>query len=774
MAFFAMKEFNTKQQLIDALQNLSTADLTQQGLSEAQAGAILGHSQKPLPMKQKATARTFPRLASKYLTLEIVGYACVLQEAVDLGYLFRNFRQLLIQNFKLIKATFKQAEKKVIRSVFQLLDERWLSKRYRLQYFGGIDSDKDVEDCCRLLGSRLNFYSIQIWSSQMFMLSKFRPIKVTVFDCVDIPLLYKHLPSSVTSLKIYGEDDEFVQSDYPAPRVFKELSVASLSNYEDIMIILRKYATATESLTIEWICLEVPGVIDYLMEMNCKQIIVETDDLSNEKLIEFFNCQSKAKKLIQFEGGIATSQVEQEQWGIQQFTSKSLEQELVVHIEGGIGNNEQLFQRLFKGSLSIFKKKRAQIDEYIQFDSNVCLPNADTLTESIWTSNVPFGVFALNNCKGLNRFQFFLHGDCNYQQLAVEKLFLQEIIISYARDLYVPLISDILKKSKDTLRLLKYDGEIDLSPLRNSKVLRQLYIEGDISDANLEVIGTFQNLQDLASEDMRILELLQNFKSLKKFKIKGELGENIIEALPQTIQTLDIQYFKSLEMIKLLLQHNPILNEITSKIISKEDIAYLLYEFKNIKFNINLNATMNLLTFNQAYVILHPEIGLPPLPASEPDHAVYDLLFQRLTNKFALFWPYIQQIGPNDKFEAQYLANCSPKMIDKISTFKEFQHCLINIANNKIKTFSHFDQVFNNQISMSTNQDYLHIIVSAYDEVFQLGANIDKAVAKLKGMTADQRKKIKRQSFFNHCRSNWMSPLTSQDFNDASSKQSIK
>ncbi|TNV83444.1 hypothetical protein FGO68_gene2221 [Halteria grandinella] len=139
--------FKSKQQLIAYLPNLSASDLTKLGLPEEEATAIMRHCNKT-PLNR--TQRMLPRLANKYITLEIIGYAFVQPEAVDLGYLCHSYKLLLIRNYQLFKKGIIKAEKKVIESVFELFDERWLSKRYRLYYQpdqGEVENEWDVADC---------------------------------------------------------------------------------------------------------------------------------------------------------------------------------------------------------------------------------------------------------------------------------------------------------------------------------------------------------------------------------------------------------------------------------------------------------------------------------------------------------------------------------------------------------------------------------------------------------------------------------------------------
>ncbi|TNV83156.1 hypothetical protein FGO68_gene593 [Halteria grandinella] len=331
-AFLKKMGFKTRQQLIEYLPNLSVTGLTKLGLAESQATAIMQHSKSRLVKKQ--ANRMFPRLASKYLTLQVIGYAYVQQEAIDMGFLCINYKNLLIRNFQIFQKNVIQAEKKIIRSVFELLDERWLSKRYRLSYQGE-DSERDLIDCFALLNGRLQFHSIEICNSILPNFSKFRPIKMKISNYFDVTELFKNLPSSVTCLNLDG--GMYCYNEYTCQlRKFKKLTIQSRYMTLDI---LQRYATATESLSIDGLGLKQPGVIDYLTQMDCKQIIVKTCDLQLEAPIEFFNCKSKAAKFISGKK-IPYDFLDNVEWAFKYFTKKSLEKEILISIDTQIQIND--------------------------------------------------------------------------------------------------------------------------------------------------------------------------------------------------------------------------------------------------------------------------------------------------------------------------------------------------------------------------------------------------------------------------------------------------
>ncbi|TNV83445.1 hypothetical protein FGO68_gene2222 [Halteria grandinella] len=327
--------------------------------------------------------------------------------------------------------------------------------------------------------------------------------------CINIPQLFKDLPPSVNDLTL-NCGDETIESEYGKNiRKFKKLKLYLFKCTLDILSI---YATATQSLTIDGECLQQPGVIQYLTQMDCKQIIVRTFKLECKYLREFFICQSKANKFIEC-SGIKYSEIEQVQWAFKYFTQKCINKQINIRIDQNIDDAKVLYETLFCGSLKQFKNKSIGAQYYdgsswvnwVNIHGNVCFVIADTHTQSLKTNSVDCAVLALINCRGLTKLEKYgnswhINGNSRkYQELIVDKLSLQEL--SYDG----PLISDILKKSKDTLRSLTCGDTVDLSPLRDSSQLRILRIEGDNSSGNFEVICTFSNLEELETSDQQLI-----------------------------------------------------------------------------------------------------------------------------------------------------------------------------------------------------------------------------------------------------------------------------
>ncbi|TNV83283.1 hypothetical protein FGO68_gene5398 [Halteria grandinella] len=751
--FFRKMGFKSQQQLVAYLPNLSLTDFTKLGLPEAEATAIMWHCNKTSP--KILAAKMLPRLANKYITLNIIGYAFAQHEAVHLGYLCQSYRQLLIRNYQLFKKTVFKAEKKVIQSVFELLDERWLSKRYRLSYsIGGNlsrpnwDNEKDVADCQAVLGDRLNFHSIIIPQSHLHLFSKFRPIKMEIRECTDILLLSISIPHSVVDLTLNFQYSNPLSFEGVCIRKFKQPKLLYCKQTLDI---LSRFATATESLTIEVHCLEEPGVMEFLAQMECKQIIIKAENLMQENLREFFSYQSKAIKFIYCDF-ISYSLIGQYDWAWNYFTQKCLNKERYICIDKQIEDVEVFFETMFNGSLKLFKKKNIHLNYGIPLNGNICVRNADTHTQSLHASSWDMAVLALNNYTSLTRLEIDNARNCKYQQLKVEKLSLQELIIYGNDDTSILLISDILNKSKDTLSSLSCNAKVDLSPLRNSTLLRKLKIVGYIFnsyDATLEVIRTFNNLQELQTRDDRVLLQFSKSQTLKTLRWGDTLNE--INDLPQSVTKVISTECNTFDEVKQFLEKNPFVKEVET-IVYDYTAAQLLDKFKHVKFNFNINNSF--FTFKQCYTYLHPECKQIGIQGSEPDHQLYELLFNRIDDKKKVLQPYLTAI----KRDIENIMDAPPEMMEQLQTFNEFKNCL---RKDELDS-SYFEKVFNKQISIN-DDEYLRIVVSAHDEVFQLQADVCKTVTMLQAMTDEEKKSLKREKFFHHCTQNWLQPLSDED-----------
>ncbi|TNV85039.1 hypothetical protein FGO68_gene8263 [Halteria grandinella] len=276
--------------------------------------------------------------------------------------------------------------------------------------------------------------------------------------------------------------------------------------------------------------------------MDCKKIIVDTCTLLDKKLQEFFSSQSKAIKFIDNQGDINYSEIWLVEWACKYFSQNCLDKDISINLDSDIDDAEVLFETLFNGSLKLFKHKRIDMDYGITINGNVCIPKRDTHTQSLYTHSFNLAVLALNNCTGLTKQEIGNANEhCQYQELKIESLSLQELIIYNIHYSGISLISDILNKSKDTLSSIEFDG-VDLSPLRNSTQLRQLTIIYDtpINHANLEVIRTFPNLEALDTGENRIVAQFNESQTLKILRWQNRIDQ--IEDLQYPCDPEQIKY----------------------------------------------------------------------------------------------------------------------------------------------------------------------------------------------------------------------------------------
>ncbi|TNV80800.1 hypothetical protein FGO68_gene3679 [Halteria grandinella] len=147
-----------------------------------------------------------------------------------------------------------------------------------------------------------------------------------------------------------------------------------------------------------------------------------------------------------------------------------------------------------------------------------------------------------------------------------------------------------MRKCKDTLTSLQLNDceEIDLSPLKNSKALTHLAIE-NCSQANMEVISTFQNLQELVTDNQYLLQRAITMKSLKSLIL-----HEIYSQFPPSLQCINFKLAIDTAWIKRILDNHPQIKEVTLIIPSnRHHVALLLKEYKNVKFNFTKNFSMD-------------------------------------------------------------------------------------------------------------------------------------------------------------------------------------
>ncbi|TNV83230.1 hypothetical protein FGO68_gene6975 [Halteria grandinella] len=109
-------------------------------------------------------------------------------------------------------------------------------------------------------------------------------------------------------------------------------------------------------------------------------------------------------------------------------------------------------------------------------------------------------------------------------------------------------------------------------------------------------------------------------------------------------------------------------------------------------------------------------------------------------------------------------------MLYQISSFAQLQEVLSSIPQeasqfNKFEASifekacyhqaSHFEKVYYHHFNKIDDNEYLRVIVSTYDEVFQLGGNVESTITILKRLKREERENMDRERYFSHCRDNW-------------------
>ncbi|TNV85631.1 hypothetical protein FGO68_gene16041 [Halteria grandinella] len=751
----------SKEELLAALPKLSIINLTNLGLNEHQALQILKISKK-LNNYQRTI---LPRLASKYLNLQIVGYAYARYEAIDLAFLSKNARAVFIRNYNLFKREVRDGrEKKEIMSVFELLEEDLkFFKKYRIYYNHLKDNEGDLAECIDLYIGRIEFYSLSMREEHLFFISNFLPRKVTLTECTNIPYILSQLPHSVKTLSLTSSSQQkYLAALIVTPRIFKKLKLFKFP-VDQTLHILTHYATATESVTLQDYCVNEPDIFKLLTNLDCAGIIIQAQTKKNKQLKQFFDCKLKANKFIELPSIASLSMLSENEWTQEYMQSKQFDKELHIEINTNPPDAREAFQQLFMSKPSQkFKRKIINIQATdITLNANQIFSVSDTLTEEIILHGIntdQVAVIALNNCKNLKKLKIFRYGSaCQYQELAVTSLNLQEIIIIDQENSWMPLIKDILKKSKDTLHSLECNGSYDISPLKHSKTLRKLAVWKHALDGTRVVIRSLQNLEELSAIHDYVVQDSKGNENLQTFRFFNIGSFYPIILLPQTTKVYMLSTQNSLQNILWFLKMNPQIKELTAR-LSDTNQAILIEMYPQIKFKFIHDS--RLFSLKQEYAYLHPENNQAVAQvATEPDHRVYELLFQRFNDKEMFFRPYIKAVHKSWQDKVKGLAQSSKKMLNLISSFDSFQTCLKNYSQSKIQKLdaSHFEQIFQLQRAELEFEDNVRAFVSAYDEAFQLGGNVENTISIIMEMKREYWEKLTRDTYFENCRDNWRS-----------------
>ncbi|TNV83277.1 hypothetical protein FGO68_gene17472 [Halteria grandinella] len=288
--------------------------------------------------------------------------------------------------------------------------------------------------------------------------------------------------------------------------------------------------------------------------------------------------------------------------------------------------------------------------------------------------------------------------------------------------------------------------------MRQVKKFNSLSMDNtSIDDDSLDIIEHFENLEYLSTKLERVVNKLLTKDHLKSFKYMEPLNKSSIKVLPKSVTSVHLHNVNndSINQIEAFLEQNPSIRDVTMEIKYSNEIAFLIKNFRLVRFHFT-DIGPTLYSFLQAYAYIHPEFISFAQPATDPDQRVYEILFNRLTNRRQLFYPYIKtaQFGSLVHKVTANLVESPQWMLDQISTFDEFQKCLCKTFNIVQLSNNYFNKVLKSQLNDFDEVEYLHIIVSTYNDVFQLGGNVEQITTIIQYMTEEEKISIDRQQFF--------------------------
>ncbi|TNV83729.1 hypothetical protein FGO68_gene4112 [Halteria grandinella] len=460
--------------------------------------------------------------------------------------------------------------------------------------------------------------------------------------------------------------------------------------------ILKHHANTTESLTIDEAALHDTLLISYLEQMDCKEIIVQANDLSSYKLRMFARNTKIAKVGIKGKE-MNLSMLESEVWSIKFMSDKCFKnlQKIIIH-QSEI-DAPTLFDQAFQGQLRKFKRKEIisdpnKINQNLNF--NQILINQDNSTEKLVLSGRQadyLSILFLNNCRSLLKltlnFRYFNATQKNFQLRETQ---LQELEINcFQSD---QLVNQLVKSSFKTLQSLRIQScSFDLSLIQHSKILRKLAIVG-CSVTNPELMATIKSLEEIETDTDSVIQNLwenktssahqflqvtifnlpmvlvaevghiariqnlqhqisytlfaqfenKNLKRIALYKVSKFLD------LPDFVSTIELKIKYKFRQLNKLLLRNPHIKEITLYIPYQYiEVASLLQSYSHIKFNFikfpEFFRTDQLYTFEQSLSLIIPSNNEPSI-STQPDEKLYELLFQRISDPQELYAPYAYAI----------------------------------------------------------------------------------------------------------------------------------
>ncbi|TNV82297.1 hypothetical protein FGO68_gene17612 [Halteria grandinella] len=306
-------------------------------------------------------------------------------------------------------------------------------------------------------------------------------------------------------------------------------------------------------------------------------------------------------------------------WAITHMKSIQFEKLWEISLNGYVTDKEEFVNTVFGGPLRKCRRKKliTQEGNKFGFSYNEVLTEPDTATQEFHSQGchaIKTAIFALNNCQYLTKLciECDIYEIHSSSDLQIRIAYLKELRLSnFQKKKHILFAEEIIKRCKDTLTSLYFSScdETDLKPLKFSKALTHLAIENCSLDT-LEVIATLEQLQHLETENKDLLELVKAMKSLKSLKYSGSNLNCANFKFPSSLTSLHFQESIRTAGLKTLLQIHPLIREVTLPIPSKRhQVAELLIEYKNIKFNFTYNHNVSQsMSFIDDFNLLYPKL----------------------------------------------------------------------------------------------------------------------------------------------------------------------
>ncbi|TNV83069.1 hypothetical protein FGO68_gene1482 [Halteria grandinella] len=549
-----------------------------------------------------------------------------------------------------------------------------------------------------------------------------------------------------------------------SPRTFKKLILTRFNLH--LITLLKHHATTTGSLTIDQASLSEPEVFDFLTQIDCGEIIIKSHNLSTKELKTFTQSSKRGKVFIKCDK-IENKELDSEQWVYEFMKPKEFTKFKYISIKQENMDAQNVIDQLFASHCQKFRglsisEKSGSFNQNL--NHNEILINQDNYIEKLFliTGRLDqIAIIFINNCKNLTKLEINFAGiGVMKQGYQLQETQLQELSIHNCEA--GELINEIIAKSVKTLSSLSASRcPLDLSSLQSSQVLRKLSFD-HCKINNPEIVATFENLEEYDTQDTSFIYGLHDNRKLKVLKLDG-LYDKL--KLPDSLCTLQLEGYSLIKLNELLIR-NPQIEQINIYVPSQRfEIALLIESHRHIKFNFRRRKAWlrwldqkQFFEFDQAYYFLHPQRLQPISDAEEPDQIVYEMLAQSELDSKILFGPYLNSImdqflrGSDGRSEAtekiQVFQQYQNQIRRQMLSYSEFEKCLFKIIGKEkfaeVKS-AFFEGVCYYQLRNTSDVDALRIILSAYNEAFKLGSNVEKIVQKLNGMSVFERLSMQKQ-----------------------------